>query len=111
MTTRTASSPALDPLDRRILTRLATAEELSTTDLATALAEKRDRVYRHCCHMESDGKVRSKLVDGGILRFCLKERKIVVGDAYLRCKRLHHPMSFIKVERRMWKAARRFRQR
>ena len=111
MSSRMASSPALDPVDRRILVQLATAGELSTTELAKALAEKRDRIYRHCCHMQSAGRVQSKLVDGPILRFCMKERKIVVGKAYLRCVRLHHSFRVIKVERRLWAAKQRRRRR
>jgi hypothetical protein len=73
-----------------------------TKDLAQNVNEDAARVYSHCRRLESAGSVKSSLVEGKRLLYCVEDQEVVTVANYDTCRDEGHELRFFFIKERLW---------
>lgn len=90
-------------LDQKILDALRQRPML-TRELAEELNEDKRKIYTRCRNMKP-GLIKSKLVKGKKLLYCLDHEEVVTQEIYDTCKEEDHQMRFFYINERLWSLA------
>lgn len=87
--------------DDRILGALK-SHTIPTQQLAVDLNENAKRIYSRCRRLEEEGSLKSDLVRGKRLLYCVDHQQVVTPDIYDTCREDGHELRSFQIKERVW---------
>lgn len=88
-------------LDQKILNALKRRPML-TRELVGELNEDKRKIYYYCRKLERHGSIKSELVKGRRLLYCVNHEKVVTQKIFNTCRKEGHELRFFYINERLW---------